>query len=153
MNSFLDKGGLWVLAQNILTLAVLALGPVLGDRAWPSAWLALGAILFAIGGVFGVAGVRALGRSRTPYPKPIHDAPLVQSGIYQIVRHPLYSSLIYLSVGWSLFWSSWIALAVSLTLAALLDAKSRHEERWLQEKFPDYASYRQQVRRFMPWIY
>ena len=153
MNGFLDKGGLWVLAQNILTLAVLALAPMLGHRAWPWGWRVLGVLLFAIGAVFGVTGVRSLGRSLTPYPKPIHDAPLVQSGIYQIVRHPLYSSLIFLSAGWSLFWSSWIALAVSLALAAVLDAKSRCEERWLQEKFPDYASYRQRVRRFIPWIY
>lgn len=153
MSNFVEKGGLWVLAQNILTLAVLALGPLLGDRAWPSAWLALGAIQFAIGGVFGVAGVRALGQSRTPYPKPIHDAPLVQAGIYQIVRHPLYSSLIYLSVGWSLFWSSSIALIISMGLAAVLDGKSRREERWLHEKFADYADYCRRVKRFIPLIY
>lgn len=153
MNGFLDKGGLWVLAQNFLTLAVLALGPMLGNRTWPTVWMTLGVLLFAIGGVFGVAGVRALGRSRTPYPKPIQDAPLVQSGIYQIVRHPLYSSLIFLSVGWSLLWSSWITLWVALGLAVVLDAKSRREERWLDEKFPDYASYRQRMRRFIPWIY
>lgn len=153
MSSFVEKGGLWVLAQNLLTLAVLVLGPILGNCMWPLAWLALGAILFAIGAVFGVTGVRALGRSRTPYPKPIHDAPLVQDGVYRIVRHPLYSSLIFLSAGWSLFWSSWITLWVSLGLAVVLDAKSRREERWLQEKFVDYHSYRQRVRRFVPWIY
>ena len=153
MNGFLDKGGLWVLAQNLLTLAVLAVGPMLGNRTWPRGWLALGAILFAIGAVFGVTGVRALGRRRTPYPKPIQDAPLVQSGVYRIVRHPLYSSLIFLSVGWSLFWSSWITLWVSLGLAVVLDAKSRREERWLHEKFTGYHSYRQRVRRFIPWIY
>ncbi len=153
MSSFVEKGGLWVLAQNFLTLVVLALGPMLGNRTWPRGWLALGAILFAIGAVFGVTGVRALGRSRTPYPKPIHDAPLVQGGVYRIVRHPLYSSLIFLSVGWSLFWSSWITLWVSLGLAVVLDAKSRREERWLQEKFTDYQSYRQRVTRFIPLIY
>ena len=153
MNGFLDKGGLWVLAQNVLTLAVLALGPTLGDRTWHWAWLALGVLLFAIGAVFGVTGVRTLGRSLTPFPKPIHDAPLVQRGIYQIVRHPLYSSLIFLSAGWSLFWSSWTDLVVSLALAVVLDQKSRVEERWLQEKFSDYHSYRQHVRRFIPWIY
>ena len=153
MNSFVDKGGLWVLAQNILTLAVLALGPIHGNRTWHWAWIALGVLLFLIGAMFGITGVRTLGRSLTPFPKPIHDAPLVQAGIYQIVRHPLYSSLIFLSAGWSLFWSSWVGLAVSLALAAVLDRKSRTEERWLQEKFPGYASYRQRVQRFIPWIY
>ena len=71
MNSFLDKGGLWVLAQNFLTLAVLGLGPVTGDRTGHWAWITLGVLLFAIGAAFGITGVRALGRSRTPFPKHI----------------------------------------------------------------------------------
>ena len=147
MSSFVQKGGLWVLAQNSLTLALLAAGPMQGDGTWHWRWRALGVLLFAMGAWFGITGVRALGRSRTPLPKPIHDAPLVQSGIYRIVRHPLYSSLIFLSVGWSLFWSSFVALAL------LLNRKARLEERWLREKFPEYEAYASRVRRLVPWVY
>jgi len=77
----------------------------------------------------------------------------VQTGIYGLVRHPLYSSVILLAVGWSLLWSSGAALAASVALAFLLDAKARVEERWLGEKFSDYAGYARRVRRFFPWIY
>jgi protein-S-isoprenylcysteine O-methyltransferase Ste14 len=69
------------------------------------------------------------------------------------MRHPLYTAVIWAAMGWSLIWQSWPALATSLALAAFFDAKARHEERWLRQKFPDYADYERRVRRFIPWIY
>ena len=153
MNSFIRKGGLWVLAQNLLTLAVVVMGPVLHRQPWHWTWRVLGAVLFVVGAVFGITGVRALGSNLTPYPKPVEDAQLTQTGIYGIVRHPLYSSLILLTLGWSLLWSSVAALATALGLAVLLDAKARLEERWLREKFPEYPAYARRVRRFVPWLF
>jgi len=70
-----------------------------------------------------------------------------------MLRHPLYSSLMFASAGWALVWSSAVALAAALTLAVLLDAKARVEERWLLERFPGYAAYAGRVRRLLPWIY
>jgi protein-S-isoprenylcysteine O-methyltransferase Ste14 len=78
---------------------------------------------------------------------------LVQSGIYQLIRHPLYTAVFCGSVGWALVWRSWPALVAALALAPLFDAKARAEERWLRQQFPEYAGYEQRVRRFVPWIY
>jgi protein-S-isoprenylcysteine O-methyltransferase Ste14 len=89
----------------------------------------------------------------TPFPKPSEGAKLVQHGIYRLMRHPLYVAVICTAVGWSLFRFSWPAFAVSLTLAIFFDAKARHEERWLRQRFPDYLGYEQRVRRFIPWVY
>src|SRR5512138_2880821 len=109
-DGFIQRGGLWVVAQNALTVAVVVLAPLLrGD--WANAAVRAGGIaLFSMGGWFGIAGVCALGRNRTPFPKPLNDATLIQHGVYGIVRHPLYSSLILASFGWSLVWSSVAAL-------------------------------------------
>jgi protein-S-isoprenylcysteine O-methyltransferase Ste14 len=57
------------------------------------------------------------------------------------------------SVGWALVWQSWPALLATLALAPFFDAKARREECWLRQQFPEYASYEQRVRRFIPWIY
>jgi protein-S-isoprenylcysteine O-methyltransferase Ste14 len=150
---FIHRGGLWVVAQSALLLAVLVLAPAFG-RAWKSRGVAaLGALLFVVGGWLGLAGVRALGRNRTAYPKPLTNSALVQSGVYGVLRHPLYSSLMFASAGWALWWASWAGLAAALALAMLLDAKARREERWLRVKFPDYDAYSCRVRRFLPWIY
>jgi protein-S-isoprenylcysteine O-methyltransferase Ste14 len=151
--SFTSRGGRWVVGQSVLMLGVFALGIIFHGPWRSAATLIPGVALFGLGGWIGIAGVRALGRNRTPYPKPVEGSTLVQHGVYGRVRHPLYCSVIFISVGWALAWSSGAALAVSLALAALLDAKSRREERWLREKFPAYAAYASRVPRLLPWIY
>ncbi len=105
------------------------------------------------GACVALAGALALGKNLTPFPKPAERARLVQNGIYSLIRHPLYTSVISVSIGWALFWQSWPTLLVSLALIPFFQAKARREERWLREKFPEYADYARRVRRFIPWVY
>lgn len=143
----------WVISQSVLMLAVVVLG-VTDRGAWQSeAGFAAGAALFAVGAVVGIWGVRSLGGSRTPNPTPRPDAELVQSGIYQRLRHPLYSSVMLASLGWALLWQSAAALAASVVLCVFFDAKARLEERLLMARFPEYAAYRGRTWRFVPWVY
>jgi len=152
-DGFIQRGGWWVVAQNALTLAVLVLAPLFRGHWHNTAVTVAGVVLLGVGACFGIAGVRVLGRNLTPYPKPLKDSTLVQCGVYALMRHPLYSSLIFASAGWALAWSSGAGLAAALVLSIVLDAKARHEERWLREKYPDYAAYSGRVRRLLPWIY
>jgi protein-S-isoprenylcysteine O-methyltransferase Ste14 len=152
-NSFFARGGWWVLGQSILMLAVIALALAFhGD--WTRLDVVLsGCALFVLGAVFGIAGVVSLKSNRTPFPKPSEGSRLVQSGIYALVRHPLYTSVILASLGWSLVWQSRPALLAAVALVPFFHAKARCEERWLREKFPDYAGYEKRVKRFLPWVY
>ena len=151
--NFLQRGGLWVLGQSVLLCAVGA-GGILCRNQWQSLVPTLcGAFLLLIASGCGLAGTVSLGRNLTPFPKPSTGARLVQTGIYGLMRHPLYTAVFCGSVGWALVWQSWPALLAALALAPLFDAKARQEERWLRQKFPEYAAYEQQVRRFIPWIY
>ncbi|MBN2505425.1 MAG: isoprenylcysteine carboxylmethyltransferase family protein [Verrucomicrobia bacterium] len=152
-SSFRGRGGLWVVAQNVLTLAVVALGVVFQGDWSRMLLISLGAVLFAAGGAVGIAGVAALGRNRTSFPTPERGGVLVRRGIYAAMRHPLYASVMLASLGWALLWQSGPALAAALLLIPLLDAKARHEERWLVSHFPDYPDYQRRVRRFIPGIY
>jgi protein-S-isoprenylcysteine O-methyltransferase Ste14 len=152
-DNFLERGGLWVLGQAALLCAVIA-GGILCRCQWHSLALTLcGAVLLVIAAGCGVAGALTLGRNLTPFPKPSASSTLVQTGIYGLIRHPLYTAVFCGSVGWALVWRSWPALLAALALAPLFDAKARHEERWLRQEFPEYSSYEQRVRRFVPWIY
>ncbi len=112
-----------------------------------------GLVLLGTSGLCGIAGMAALGRKLTPFPKPTAQAELIQNGIYSLIRHPLYAAVFCAAAGWSLMLESWPALAASLVLAAFFDAKARREERWLRQRFLDYDCYAQRVRRFIPWIY
>jgi len=152
-SNFVQRGGLWVLGQGVLLCAVIA-GGILSRGQWHSLALTLcGAGLLLIAGGRGLAGTISLGRNLTPFPKPLADARLVQTGIYGLIRHPLYTAVFCGSVGWALVWQSWPALLAALALAPLFDAKARREEHWLRQQFHEYSSYEQQVRRFIPWIY
>ena len=83
---FLERGGGWVVAHNILSVGVVVAGP-LRHGAWHNAWgVACGALLFVAGGALGIAGVRALGKNRTPYPEPRDEGKLVTGGVYRLVQ-------------------------------------------------------------------
>jgi len=150
---FVQRGGWWLVAQNALILAALVLGPLFHGQ-WQNAAISIaGGVLLSVGGCLLIAGVCALGRNLTPYPKPLDTSALVQRGVYALIRHPLYSSLMFASAGWALHWRSWPALAAAFALALVLRAKAIREERWLRERYPEYRDYERRAKRFLPWIY
>ncbi len=151
--NFVQRDGLWVLGQGLLLCAVIA-GGILFRGQWHSLWLTLGgAALLLITSVCGLAGTISLGRNLTPFPKPTVNTRLVRTGIYALIRHPLYTAVFCGSVGWALVWQSWPALIAGLALAPLFDGKTRREEQWFREQFPEYSDYKRRVGRFVPWIY
>jgi len=105
------------------------------------------------GATAGITGVWALKKNRTPFPKPLPGMKLVRHGVYRVIRHPLYASLIFLAFGWACLWISPWGFVLAVAQAALLEAKARREERWLKEKFPEYSAYAARVKRFIPFVY
>lgn len=151
--SFRKRGGFWVIAQLLVMLAILVLGPFgpSHDARVPNG--TIGRILLVASGVIALVGFLNLGRNLSPHPKPGPRTTLVQHGIYTFMRHPLYTSLMVGSFGWGLVWQSLSTLVVAVILVFVLDAKARVEERWLHQRFPAYADYARRVRRFIPWVY
>lgn len=152
-SSFLQRGGLWVLAQGALLGCVVAGGILCRTEESSTALTFCGALFLLLSAACGLAGAVSLGRNLTPFPKPSGRTRLVQTGIYRLMRHPLYTAVFCGSVGWALLSGSWLALLAALGLGPLFDAKARREERWLRQQFPEYSSYERRVRRFVPWVY
>lgn len=140
----------WFWLQNALSIAALFAPPLTAGNWLPLFQFGSGALFFVAGAIIGVLGVRALGANRTPHPAPLPDGKLVQGGIYSRIRHPLYSSLILLTFGWSVLWASLPGLLISAALAILLDRKAVLEERYLAERFPEYTAYAKRVPRWYP---
>jgi len=106
-----------------------------------------------LGGALLVAGLVRLGRGLTPLPYPKDDARLVQTGPFSLVRHPMYGGGLVLALGWAVYVQGWLTLGYVLALFVFLDAKSRREERWLAERFPEYAAYQRRVRKLIPFVW
>ena len=116
-------------------------------------WVSLSGLIFVpVGAAWFALGVRALGPNRTVFPRPKPGGGLVQHGVYRYARHPIYGGGLLLFVGLGLI-SSWPALAATALLAYIWVAKSRDEERRLEQRFPEYGEYRRRVGgRFLPWL-
>ena len=154
-----DRGEYWVIAQGIL-LIIFALIPPnipsfidLDTSAWQYLRWILTAILSILAMVFLGRSLFDLGQNLTPLPHPRDDGQLVKTGIYGLVRHPLYSGVIYLALAYASWQMSWVHLVGSIGLFVFFDAKSRTEEVWLTEKFSDYVNYATGVKKLIPGIY
>lgn len=140
------RGEGWVALQ----LALMAATAVAGMRGWrwPSSTRGLRLLAAGPAALAGAyllsAGIGALGRQLTPFPKPVQSASLRRDGAYGLVRHPMYGGGLLLALAGSLL-SSPAALAPWAVTALFLDAKRRREEAWLSEEQPEYEAYRQEV--------
>lgn len=145
-----ENGRCWMIMQNGLTLAMLIAGVWQGEPGQHTWMMWLGLSLILLGTVVAMEGVRALGSQRTAGPAPPRQAVVVTTGIYSRIRHPLYSSLMLLGIGWSVFWESGLSLVFTVGLMVVLVNKARREEELLGARFPEYAAYAQHVKRFFP---
>jgi protein-S-isoprenylcysteine O-methyltransferase Ste14 len=146
-----ERGGGWVAAQFVLLAAIVA-GAFFGS-GWPWPVRLFGGVLLFMGALFAIAAARGLGPAMTPFPRPLAEGELVVSGAYAVVRHPIYSGVAAAAAGFSVLFSSWWSLAVSLVLAVFFHFKAVREEAWLVEAYPSYRDYMAKVRRrLIPWL-
>jgi protein-S-isoprenylcysteine O-methyltransferase Ste14 len=132
------RGEGWVAAQLVLFALIVGswfLGPGVTWFGW----------IWALTGV-SVAGaaMQAMGRSLTPFPVPKPDGELIVRGPYSMMRHPMYVGGVLFFAGLSLVFSVW-GLALTGVLAVFWFFKARVEERYLLERFPEYADYRRRT--------
>src|SRR6266498_2981663 len=149
------RGEGWLVLQLLLGAAIIGCGFV--GVYWPGSadsFLGILGLLIALAGaLLVVLGILALGRSFTPLPRPRARTRLRQSGIFRLVRHPVYGGAILIGLGWSLA-DAPLGLIPTALLALLFDLKAQREEAWLIERFPRYAAYQARTpRRFVPWLY
>ena len=154
-NSFVSRGGIWVLAQVPLMLLAFIVPIRFGAGQiiplHPLAWL--GALVTVAAGTLIIWGFVSLGDALTPFPRPRDGAVLHRQGAFRLMRHPIYSGVILASLGWTGWWLSGIGLLPVLALAVFFDRKAAYEETWLREKYQDYGAYARRVKKFIPGLY
>ncbi len=140
---------------QVILLGLILLAPILSHE------MPVGNTFFRLAGVLsGLAGLAVgglslvhLGSNLTVFPRPLDNGALTQRGVYGLVRHPMYLGVCLTALGWSLFLTSPLATALTIALGLFFDRKASREEIWLQQKYADYAAYRQRVHKLIPWVY
>lgn len=134
--------------QALLLVAIVMLPR---DTSWPTGDLmrTIGSAVFFAGVALGIWAGVYLGRGLTPSPLPNGSTELVVKGPYAIVRHPMYTAVITLSIGITLKSGSALVLAATVALIALFAVKARWEEAQLALAFPGYDQYMTSKGRFL----
>lgn len=79
---------------------------------------------------------------------------VVDTGLYGIVRHPMYAVTILLFLMIPLVLGSWYALIVFAFYPAIIIVRLKDEEALLTKKLPGYEAYKQKVKyRLIPYIW
>lgn len=79
---------------------------------------------------------------------------VVDTGLYGIVRHPMYSATVLLFLAMPLMLGAPIAFGVFLVCPLLIAQRIRHEERLLEQELEGYRAYQQKVRyRLIPFVW
>ena len=113
----------------------------------------VGVALSIASGVLFSAAARTLGRQMTPVIQVRKNHELIQVGPFRYIRHPVYTAIVMLAVGQSLFYLSLPVGLLALLLAGLATYRARLEENLL--KSPNafgaaYVEYMNRTGRFLP---
>lgn len=79
---------------------------------------------------------------------------LVTVGAYKYIRHPLYSSLLFLAWGAFLKSFSWCGLLLALSATLFLILTARNDESGCLKQFGnEYQTYMRGTKRFIPFVF
>ena len=106
----------------------------------------IGFIIIIFASVIMLLAIKDLGSNLSPFPRPIANGNLITSGIYSFIRHPMYYSLILISLGFFIINLSFYYLCLTLTLTLVIKFKIILEEQYLNKKFKYYSFYKDKVK-------
>jgi protein-S-isoprenylcysteine O-methyltransferase Ste14 len=113
----------------------------------------IGLIMFSTGAALQLVAQHTLGRQYSMYVALRNGHQLIQTGVYRLIRHPIYLGLILNMVGVSLTFRSLLAIPLLVIVAAFLAWRIRQEDAMLNQEFgADFARYRHVTRRFFPYL-
>ena len=119
-----------------------------------SHWLRIISLIISIIGLLLVIiAILQLNKNLSPFPTPKTHSVLLQNGLYKVVRHPIYSGLILMSFGYGVYQDSVYKILIATFLFILFHFKTQYEEQQLQNKFPEYQSYKSKTKKFFPYLF
>lgn len=130
-----------VLAYYVFKVGIL-------EGAWILAFRIPGVIFIFFGTLIWFIGSMCSGMDEI-----ITENKLKTDGIYSYVRNPMYTGMWFIIIGVSLMWHDVLLLPMAFVDWAILTVVLKNtEEKWLLDLYgEEYAKYRDEVNRCIPW--
>ena len=141
----------WVVVQAVLFALILLIptGPSSSNPNWLE-WLAL--VCSSLGFAILLKAIYDLRRSLAISPSPAENGRLQTSGIYGVVRHPMYIAVWLILGGGAVRSEGLVKIGIFIVIVVFFVVKTKHEEKMLKEKYRNYKNYTETVGGFFPKI-
>ena len=141
--------GLMFLAEFILA----GLNHRFGWTSFPKACVTAGCVVFLLSyGMFGEVLRENAYLSRTIEVR--EGQKVVDTGLYGIVRHPMYTATVFLFLSMPVILGSVISFVIMLAYIPIIVKRIRNEEEVLDKELEGYSEYRRKIRyRLVPYIW
>lgn len=106
-----------------------------------------------LGILIGLAAVATMRFQFSVLPEVSARQTFVTHGPYALVRHPMYTAVLLVTLGSVMNRPDAVSIIAWLALAVDLRLKLAYEERLLMARFSGYVAYMARTKRLIPWVY
>lgn len=155
--------------QSILGLALQGVGfgivwavrrqpffsPVIDGKYILNIVLSVLAVLIAVFSVWlAVAAINELGKQWSLTARLVEGHKLVTSGVYRIVRHPIYTAMLGMLLATAMVFSHWLVLTIAVPVFLIgTRIRTKSEEKLLQDAFgEEFENWKARVPGLIPYV-
>ena len=143
---------IFLFAFYLILLTRIGIVPVYDNNLKPII-IIIGTLAIVSGCIINIMGRFNLGSNWANHIKIYDDHTLVQNGMYKIVRHPLYGSIMLMFYGAILVYRNILCfLAVTFIFIPFMYYRAKQEETLLIQTFSEYKNYKKRTGMFFPKI-
>ncbi len=142
-------GTVWALRRDPF------LSPLINGQYILNIVLQVFAIVLATGSVWlAMSAIKELGKQWSLQARLIEDHKLVTGGVYQIVRHPIYTAMLGMLVATGIVFSYWLVLLIAVVIFIIgTRIRTMSEERLLRDAFGDeFDDFAAKVPGLIPFV-
>jgi protein-S-isoprenylcysteine O-methyltransferase Ste14 len=149
--SIVETGTMTLFFLGFYALIRFRIGAIEAIDGWMMLLVPLGLAMLVTGTIANIKGRLDLGSNWANQVKIYEKQTLTRRGMYGIVRHPLYASLILMFYGASIAYPNYLAfLANTFIFIPFMAYRARQEEELLSKRFTEYAQYKKEVGMLFP---
>ena len=143
---------LFLFAFYLILMTKIGIVPIYNNNLKHTV-IIIGTLAIVSGCVMNIMGRFNLGSNWANHIKIYDEHTLVQKGMYKIVRHPLYGSIMLMFYGACFVYRNILCfLAVTFIFIPFMYYRAKQEETLLIQTFPEYNDYKRRTGMFFPKI-